>query len=176
MRKIYKDRRLGVTLFELLVVVLVLLILTSIFVLSSKRVLITSKISKVREEHSVLTQAISHYQVDYNTIPPLQVGLDALKETTKYVTSLPSDPFISSQPKNYLYITNPSSNIKYILVSAGPDGDLDILPFVKQVYQQPYITAEARDSSFHSYIDYMSYDPTNGIGSNGDLLTIVPAN
>ncbi len=176
MKIIFRDRKFGVTLFELLVVVLVTSILTSIFVLSSRRVLVTSKISRVKEEHAVLTQAISHYQVDFNVVPPNGVGLQVLKEPTKYLSNIPFDPFISPIKKEYIYFSNPSTKVKYIIVSAGPDGDIDMLPFMKQVAQQPYIDTEIQDRAFGTLIENFNYDPTNGINSNGDLITIVPAN
>lgn len=176
MRRTGIKRIFGVTLFELLVVILITSILSAIFLLSSRKVLVTSKISRVKEEHSMLSQAIAHYQVDYNAIPPNTVGLKALSMTTKYVASHPSDPFNHAHQTEYFYLAEPSSDIKYILISAGPDGDIDFMPFIRQIMQQPYVSAETRDATFNSFTDNMTYDPTNGLNSNGDIITIVPAN
>jgi type II secretory pathway pseudopilin PulG len=175
MIRLMKKRKFAVTLFELLVVILVTSILTVIFVLSSRRVLVTSKISKVKEEHKVLMMAISHYQVDFNATPSNEMGLKALNNSTKYITSIPHDPFSPGQSFEYLYLSRASSKVKYIIVSAGPDGDVDLMQFFKQVSQQVFISAESQEDSLDKALQNLTYDPTNGVNSNGDIVTIVPA-
>ena len=176
------NKKIGVTLFELLVVILVTSILTVIFILSSRHVFITSKISRVKEEHKVLNGAINHYQMDFSSVPSNYAGLRALRSSIRYIESVPHDPFSPNLSQEYYYIANPSDKYRYFLISAGPDGDVDLLPLIQEFQRRNNGTVTApsssnidlRDSNLDQFIKNMTYDPTNGLNSNGDIITIDP--
>lgn len=168
----------GFTLFELMVVITVTLILTAIFIYSSRHLIITTKLSRVKEEHKVLSRALQNYQMDYNDYPNNVVGLRALNAPTAYLASLPSDPFLSPSNHTYVYYYEPGYPYNYILISAGPDGDLDFNEYYLSAVStlasggstpQPSQQAE---NILKEFLQTRVYDPTNGLNSDGDIVTL----
>lgn len=183
------------TLIELLIVVAIIAILAAIAVPNFLEAQTRSKVSRARADMRSLTAAIEAYAVDSNYYPlngvlntdgslqnpqksaalaPAHKFLnEAVTTPIAYMTSLPTDPFVNASALSeswrplyprYFYtnfdwfthisLPNPPPVIAqkkqrygtWILAGAGPDGDrLDL----------------ARD---------LSYDPTNGTISDGDLI------
>jgi len=180
----------AVTLFELIVVFLVTAVLAALLILSTQYLITRAKISRVKEEQRVLSRALENYRLDYGSYPPEIRGLSALVAPTAYLTSVPRDPFLpASQP--YTYVALDESEHVWALVSAGPNGRLDIL-------EPPAAAAEpsggpsggasatgARrtptgraalvisEADAQAFLARFSYDPTNGASSDGDLVTLL---
>lgn len=178
MKKYKTNNITGLTLFEMLVVVLVLSILSAIFIFSSRRVLITSKVSRVKEEHTVLVHALAKYQMDNNLIPANSQGLRALSISVKYLESIPNDPFTFPRNTEYSYMAEPATKYSYMIVSAGPDGYLDMAPFIDSILNPvigptPFISTDTLDEEFDNLRINLTYDPTNGIISKGDIITLI---
>jgi type II secretory pathway pseudopilin PulG len=170
----------GMTMFELLVVVSVVMILAGFFFFSIHHLVVRTKLSRVQEEHKVLTRALQNYQMDYMDYPNNQQGLTALNNPTAYLASLPRDPFAGGPSKIYYYRHHPGGGYNYIIVSAGPDGDIDFLDYLAQVSQLTPTASQGRsesdptliDALFSKYLTTKTYDPTNGLNSDGDVICL----
>jgi prepilin-type N-terminal cleavage/methylation domain-containing protein len=171
-----RDR--GFTVFELMVVITVALILSLIFIYSSHHLIITTKISRVKEEHKVLARALQNYQMDYNDYPNNAEGLKALSAPTAYLASLPSDPFLPGANHTYAYYYEPGYPYNYILISAGPDGDLDFYDYYLNALNAPAGDGAApqpsqqAENALQEFLRTRVYDPTNGLNSDGDIVTL----
>lgn len=176
----------AVTLFELIIVVLVTALLAVFFVLSTQFLVIRTKVSRVREEHRVLARALQNYQMDYNNLPSETNGLESLTAPTAYLARVPSDPFSDHEQQTYLYLNPDGNNQVYILVSAGPDKQLRIAPFLARgrMASRAQGTANSAtaateqqspviDDWFDTYRLHYTYDPTNGAASAGDIITVI---
>lgn len=160
-----------------MVVITVTLILTAIFIYSSRHLIITTKISRVKEEHKVLSRALQNYQMDYNDYPNNTVGLKALNAPTAYLASLPSDPFSSNGNHTYVYYYEPGYPYNYILISAGPDGDLDFQEYYLSAVSVPASGGstpqpQPAENALKEFLQTRVYDPTNGLNSDGDIITL----
>jgi hypothetical protein len=161
-----------------MVVITVTLILTAIFIYSSRHLIITTKISRVKEEHKVLSRALQNYSMDYNDYPNNTVGLKALNAPTAYLASLPVDPFLSNGNHTYVYHYEPGHPYSYVLISAGPDGDLDFYEYYLKAINIPSsegTTPQAPQKVEDTLMDFLQsrvYDPTNGLNSDGDIVTL----
>lgn len=113
------DRR-GFTLAEMAVVLLVIVVLASIAIPSSKSLSNLSKICKAKSEIRSLQKAVDDYYLPHNATYPSQLN-DLLGSASGFFKSIPSDPFsISSAP--YVYALSPNKNY-YVIYSVGKDGD-----------------------------------------------------
>ena len=167
----------GLTLFELLVVLSVIFVLIIIMLLSYNHLLITTKISRVKEEHIMVVRALNNYHIDYATFPASFQGLSVLSAPTAYLGAVPLDPF---SPENkdhpYYYIENPTHDIAYIIISRGPDMDNDLIEMFNKL-SVSYSGSQANSYSLFeeildSYFIEKIYDPTNGVISDGDIIYI----
>jgi competence protein ComGC len=172
----------GITLFEMLIVLTVTLILSLIFIYSTKHLVVRTKVERVKEEHRVLSRALQNYRMDYNDYP---FHLNNLNAPTAYISTLPKDLFVKNrQWKDYAYIIHPTEELQFILVSVGPDGDSDLYIIVQKYLQTAGIpdqnSMNPNDLKMNQILEtilplYLStkmYDPTNGIVSDGDVITI----
>lgn len=171
----------AITLFEMIVVLTVTLILSLIFIFSTKQLVIKTKTERVKEEHRVLSRAIQNYRMDYNEYP---MELYSLSAPTAYLSSIPNDPFLSKYPnKTYIYFKQPADKFQFIIISVGPDGDFDMDDLIRD-YQQLAGTSDedsdeedSRDELMETllplYLISKTYDPTNGAVSDGDIITFV---
>lgn len=83
----------------------------------------------------------------------------ALTTPIAFISTYPTDPFAPDEKATYGYYVS-KDNRKYIILSAGPDGDYDITP----AQDLPADTLR-----WQSAILNKTYDSTNGTKSNGDL-------
>lgn len=140
---------------------------------------------RVKADMRTMAVAIESYYVDTNTYPayatkggsiPLIMdewpfalptfnrrmgpdGIFSLTTPIAYVTNIYADPFISTEELRlpFAYYSTPKG---WILLSPGPDMDWDIDP-VKQY-----------DPEDRTKLLLMTYDPTNGVVSGGDIYRV----
>jgi len=77
-----------------------------------------------------------------------------------YLTSHFTDPFAAGPGTTFVYFTDGPG---WILVSPGPDRDYDLVP------QDVYTSALAQPSLT---LLLFAYDPSNGVGSDGDVFRV----
>lgn len=176
----------GFTLIELLVVVAIIGILTTIAMPNFQGAQIKAKTAAVLAEMQTLSTAIEQYYMDNNTYP--LDGNDyferseeffdqrriqhVLTTPTAYISEIPGDlfhtkdlrhddplfsrHFVSKPPYPYIYFTignfmkHRGTAKAYRIFSIGPNRYFD--------------NADARED------EYLVYDVTNGVNSDGDLL------
>lgn len=190
-----RSQRKAMTLFELTAVVAIAVILIGLAVLSMQSLLVSTKVSAVREEQRTLANALQNYQLDYSVYPDTQLGLQSLQNMS--YLQLPTDPFQRGD-HNFVYLATGSASTGALLISPGPDKDLDIpvplLAFIslngidvsllepaeKEEVEGAALrlapAPEQYDSALlenllRSYIQQNQYDPNKG--KNGDIITIV---
>lgn len=185
----FHDRRkeLGLTLGELLVVSAVFSILAIMFFFSSSHAIIKTKLSRALQEEKIIANALRSYEVDNYDIPTEEQGLGKLESgPLKYLTQLPLDPFTlgSSSPKSYVYVCDVTTMERCMIVSVGPDGDLDIDKVVGDLKRKsegsmhlsaatwPFRKVLMTPEEIKAFVAQYSYDPTNGSMSNGDIITL----
>ena len=115
-------QRRGLSLFELLVVLVIAFILVGIGWVMTRPAVTQTRISRVRDDHRTVARAISNYQADYSERPQT---LATLAKQEGYMTAFPRDPF---QPGGggYAYLPALFPGMPALLISVGPDGDLDL--------------------------------------------------
>ena len=171
----------AVTLFELLVVLVVASILTVLFVYSAQYLMVSSRVSRVQEEHRVLTRALQNYEADYGSLPSNRIGLHALCAPVAYMVRIPADPFSDRESDEYLYVKSSSGDFRWVIVSAGPDHRSDLLRTLRSQPKGTVIVGSAEDRAdtlslpagdLEAFLPSLTYDPTNGLVSGGDIITI----
>lgn len=191
-------RSRGLTLFELGVVVLIAVILLIVSVYSLRGFVVRTKWSRVKEDQRVLSRALQNYIMDYSSLPALDQGLRPLVQPTAYLGALPRDPFQKGS-YSYIYVTPNSSQIASVIISPGPDGDLDLpdelWPFVSMVGVSPDLVppqqaslsavlgialpprethaamTEAQAAILNTYVNLAQYSPDKG--NDGDIVTVI---
>jgi type II secretory pathway pseudopilin PulG len=134
-------------------------------------------VSRVKTDQRSLAVALESYAIDHNHYPMWEMRTDfatqrpsfilpqpgtrpfTLTTPIAYITSIYPDPFSAGKKEWFSYYT---SGRAWILISAGPDKDYDIVP--QQDFQQPSGMKELLDVLVNK-----TYDPTNGSVSNGDI-------
>jgi type II secretory pathway pseudopilin PulG len=194
--RLQSKSRHGITLFELGVVVTIALVLLALAFLSLRTLLVRTKVSRVREDQRVLSRAIENYVMDYSSLPSKEQGLVPLTRPTAYLGALPRDPFQGESGASYVYLSPNSSQIASVLISPGPDGDLDIpaelwpfisvrnidsrlLPDVPSSFLRAGNASAAGDKPMTdaqlavltTYINLAQFSPEKG--NDGDIITVV---
>ena len=186
------NRKKAFTLIELLIVVAIIGILAAIAVPNFLSAQTRAKISRTLADMRALRLACATYYIDNNSFPDAETGvkippdshtrLEELTSPIAYMNSIPYDPFNPRESNSgiavheYVYFTreiwagspeafemvvsgynceNPSSAF-YFIFGLGPDFDCD---FGTGPYTPKGI---------------ITYDPTNGTISNGDVATFGP--
>jgi general secretion pathway protein G len=103
------------TLIELMIVVVILGLLTSVAVYSYSRYLDKAKQMKARTDISVFVGGIDQYNGEKGKYPDNSEGLKAL--VPEYIKSLPNDPW--GRPYQYV---QPGKTSAYDIISYGADG------------------------------------------------------
>lgn len=178
------NRRRGLTLQEMLVVVAVFAILATIFIFSSRQVLIKTRHSKVKQDQRLLAIALDYYKGDRSVLPTDEEGLKRLRGA--YISELPQDPFGRRPDTDYRYRAFPEGDAGdsfWILLSPGPDGDIDFELFFSDDDDEYDTTSSdgavsvrpgegASRAELIALITARQYDPTNGVDSDGDIIDI----
>lgn len=171
----------AVSLFELMVVFVIAAILTALFVYFSGHFIVTTRVSRVKEEHRVLARALQNYEADYGVFPETQPGLHALYGPIAYMVRVPPDPFSDHESEEYAYVSSPGEGYRWLIVSRGPDGDSDLLTVLKRSRQKGALmlsnsaddpnTLSLPTKQLKTLLLLSAYDPTNGLVSSGDIVT-----
>ena len=164
----------GISIIELLIVIVILGMLAFITIASLKPASIKSKITLAENNMHILAEAIERYHVDNGAYPPMYppnttvtTFVPALTAPVEYISSFEParDPFDKG---SYLWFGNyakwpgtplPGEKIyDWAIVSVGPNGVHDGLR------DEPYFSDDASPSRVNNI-----YDPTNGLVSSGDI-------
>ncbi len=97
-----------------------------------------------------------------NTIETGRPGLAGITTPVAHCKELIPDPLAPEKTLPYVYHTD---EYGWILISAGPDGDYDLNPV------QDYDGSIAQPS-LHLLTGAATFDPTNGMRSNGDIWRV----
>ncbi|MEM6747415.1 MAG: type II secretion system major pseudopilin GspG [Pseudomonadota bacterium] len=123
------NRQRGVTLVELMVVIVILGLLSTIVVINVLPATDQAAVQKARSDISQLQAAIAQYRLDIQRLPTQEYGLRALEEMPQglrranryrpggYVAKVPLDPWDNP----YIYIV-PGEFGEYDILSYGRDG------------------------------------------------------
>ena len=127
MKKLQKQR--GLTLVELMVVILIIGLISGIVVFNVLPALDRASVQTARTDITRIQTALTHYRLDMQTFPTQAQGLQALVEVPRgvrrperyqpggYVQNLPDDPW--GNPYVYIY---PGQFGEYDILSYGADG------------------------------------------------------
>ena len=117
----------GFTLLEIMVVVAIIAILSTVVVLSLVGNVDKAKVARVQNDVQALTSALEMYKLDNFVYPTTQQGLEALQTRPRgnppapnwklYVKKLPNDPW--NRPYQYL---SPGQHGDFDVYSLGADG------------------------------------------------------
>jgi hypothetical protein len=138
---------------------------------------VRSWISRVKGEQNQIATALENYFIDYHRYPlpdydnagnpVIPKSLISSDSSARYLSNLSKDPFSDQRQNLYRYASGPpgSWDKYYIVTSCGPDkkGNINVMqydpdkPNWKNLAQSP-----------------LTYDPTNGIISAGDLWRCGP--
>ena len=130
-----KERESGKVLLILLLLILgiiSLLIITGGNVNLTSSAVLRDQICRACDEQSSIQNALVSYLID-NNMSPVKAEQLCNPNGILYIQSIPLDPFSGQPPTPYRYA---SMNTDYIIVSNGPDLDVDILgsSFLSLVY------------------------------------------
>jgi type II secretory pathway pseudopilin PulG len=138
---------------------------------------VRATVSRAKSDQRALATAIESYDVDYNHYPLWELRSDfatprptfilprpekhtgSLTTPIAYITRIFPDPFSADKEEWFSYYTTDN---KWIVISAGPDKDYDIVP------QQDFQQAGDSNALWNAIVN-KTYDPTNGTHSNGDI-------
>jgi len=123
--------RSGFTLIELMVVIAIILILSTIAILiyTSPNIKTLAKKARAKEELHMIQIAVEAYHTDLKRYPPEINWMDELlgkgvliynTKEVSYISKIPKDPFSPDDYYNYSL-----SNGVYYIWSVGPDGEND---------------------------------------------------
>lgn len=116
----------GVTLVEMMVVIVIIGLVTAIVVINVLPSQDTARIEKARADLRVIEQALELYRLDNSRYPAMEAGLDALVSVAEsgaggaarepYIRRLPNDPW--GRPYEYVI---PGERGPYDLYTLGAD-------------------------------------------------------
>lgn len=158
---------------------------------------IRAKVSTASTEMRNLAASLESYYIDSNQYPFAAGGEtwdavvaepdgvsagytpSSLTSPISYLSSLPDDPFIGVEqiqdpgvPMSYAYRYATQPQQGWILVSNGPDQDVDIPA-------EDYVDPEKANCDIMKFLqqfggEYVQYDPSNGTTSDGDIFRTGP--
>lgn len=115
----------GVTLVEVMVVIVIIGLITAIVVINVLPSQDKARVEKAAADIATLQQALELYRLEYSRYPTVEQGLDALVNPTdaagakraSFIRNLPQDPW--NHPYQYVV---PGERGAYDLYSLGADG------------------------------------------------------
>ncbi|MBI1290920.1 prepilin-type N-terminal cleavage/methylation domain-containing protein [bacterium] len=174
--------RRGLTLLELLMVVMLIAILTALAIPAILEAQTRAKIASVHENMAVMATAIEIYRIDNATYPPT-FELTRLTTPVSYLTQVPEDAFETADLRQPIQMGNPGK--RYFLF-----GGVEVTRYLAAdyySYNPPYFPDRSGES-LRAPVSWMlksvgpndvddwtmRYDPTNGVISRGDLARFGP--
>ncbi len=119
-------REAGVTLVEMMVVIVIIGLVTAIVVINVLPAQDTARVQKAQADIRLIEQALELYRLDYSRYPPMELGLQALmappeqegaaRTREAYIRRLPDDPW--GRPYEYVI---PGERGPFDLYSYGAD-------------------------------------------------------
>ncbi len=175
--------RAGLTFGEMLIVLAVFSILTLLFVVSSQQAMVKTRSARVLNDERVISDQVLYYVTI--TGVPLQDNQGLNKAFNPYRAGekeVPLDPFSSGTPQKYAYYSQISPTHRWVIISRGPDGKLDLAPIIDERKKQSGNLSSVSDRQFppmtseeaERFIIENTYDPTNGTISHGDIIRVEP--
>ena len=137
--------------------------------------------ARAKADMRSMATALESYAIDHEQYP---FRIEAITTPLAYMTDLPLDPFKARErnepmpPIPYLSISDIHQDWDgFIVWTAGPDGDYDttrsrvaeMLDHATSITIETLIANGAYDLPFCASASDMSYDPTNGSNSSGDI-------
>ena len=125
-RNTHLPRDAGVTLVEMMVVIVIIGLVTAVVVINVLPSQDTARIEKARADIHVIEQALELYRLDYSRYPAMEHGLQALLEPParegaaaqeSYIRRLPNDPW----GRAYEYVI-PGEHGAFDIYTLGADG------------------------------------------------------
>ncbi|MFH1739777.1 MAG: prepilin-type N-terminal cleavage/methylation domain-containing protein [bacterium] len=190
------DVRIGLrafTLIELLIVVAIIGILAAIAVPNFMNARVRANVARVEADFRSLATAFESYRLDTNDYPPIfppTLMADRyipLTTPVSYMSSIPKDPFVSGSQTPGTYDSN---NLQgdydyWTRKAAGNNGPLDwgrvtAFPAGRYLWQLRSLgprkiwEAELIYTSGPKAGEYISYNPSNGIVSRGNIIRYGP--
>ncbi len=115
----------GVTLVEMMVVIVIIGLITAIVVINVLPSQDKARVEKAAADVATLQQALELYRLEYSQYPTVEQGLDSLinppehagTKRASFIRSLPQDPW--NHPYQYVV---PGERAAYDLYSLGADG------------------------------------------------------
>ena len=134
MKKFFFREKKGFTLIELLIVVAIIGIIAGIAIPRFLGVRTKAKVTRAFADMANIGTALEMYYVDHDEYPVLGEGVTDLgtaiggdPDLGDYISSIPDDPFGTDDAPSYRYYVNDADDpTLWLLVSNGPDGELDV--------------------------------------------------
>ncbi len=174
-------RRRAFTLIELMVVVAIISILSAIGMVNLQQAHVRSKVTRTLNDMRTIAVAVESYRVDERAYPPAAVGhqvlarpLNRLTSPVAYLTSIPQDLF-SPAPLNFHDgIIMTGFNYKdRATTEIGLPGET-YGPYWDDIPEAKYFIHSAGPNMVWDVVPYITYDPTNGTISAGDIARLGP--
>lgn len=175
------NRNTGFTLVELLVVVAIIGILTSIAAVNFQSAAARCKTVRVQSDMHTLAGALERYRTDFGYYPSAALGdyqlerpLDALTTPIGYMSSIPADPFGEAvfDFNDALSMTGYNYKDKRTTSSGMPGETYGYI--WRDAPRREYLLHSCGPNRVWDVHPYVEYDPTNGTISAGDICRIGP--
>ncbi len=178
--------RYGFTLIELLIVVAIIGILAAIAVPNFLNAQVRAKIAKVESEMKSVDTALASYRLDNNMYPvwqtfqggniwPVSQRLAPLTTPISYMSSVPQDPFLKRIHGARLNEDQHEAYDTYDYVDAWTAFNTNGQTILNSSYRcSEWRLASAGPDGTQTYGSVSSFDPSNGVNSEGDIVRTGP--